>query len=58
MVAENAVESLPQDWTNEIRYEILLRRPEISNLIASCFTIPETPAVIGHNGVTSVVPGK
>lgn len=28
------LEPLPQDWTNEIRYEILLRIPEVRDLIA------------------------
>lgn len=34
ITADSDFEPLPQDWADEIRYEVLLRRPEIRDLIA------------------------
>jgi hypothetical protein len=33
IIADSDHEALPQDWADEIRYEVLLRRPEIRDLI-------------------------
>lgn len=34
IVAESVNELIPQDWSDEIRYEVLLRIPEVRDLIA------------------------
>lgn len=33
ITAANDLEPLPQDWAHEIRYQVLLRRPEVRDLI-------------------------
>lgn len=34
IIADNDPEPLSQDWADEIRYEVLLRQPEVRDLIA------------------------
>lgn len=34
IIAEGGSETLPQDWADEIRYEVLLQRPDVRELIA------------------------